>query len=81
LLRTSGSRDVFLRSGVTTAVLNDCGTLPDFSEAFITAVIIGSSSSRQSFRKNAGIGSCMNDFVGDITIISPISSGVAVFYS
>lgn len=63
---------------MTTAFLNNSGTFPDVNEAFMMAVIVGTTSSKQFLRRNVGNGSRVQDFVGDFTMIFLISSGVAL---
>ena len=60
-----------------TAFFNVQGTLADLREAFTIAVIIGSNSAIHSLSRKVGIGSNVQDFVGELMIIFLISSWVA----
>ena len=59
-----------------TAFFNIQGTLADLREAFTIAVVIGSNSAIHSLSRKVGIGSNVQDFVGEL-IIFLISSWVA----
>ena len=62
--------------GVTTACLKEFGKDPSMREKFTNLVIEGRRISRQSLRRNVGIGSSEQDLVGDSQIHLWTSSSV-----
>ena len=70
------SKFSFLSNGVTTAVLNDFGTVPEVSDMFMISVIIGTNTSMLFCIKLVGIGSRMHVLGEECKIKSLISCWV-----
>ena len=67
----------FWMIGVTKARLSDVQTDAAARDEFTILVIMGSSSSRQDFNRNVGMGSRRQLLEGDLTIIPFTSDSVA----
>ena len=55
MLRSSSGREGFLSRGWTIACLNEDGKMPSDREKFMILMIVGPSSSKQSFKRKVGI--------------------------